>query len=66
LPKSSEYKNTKQLQFQQLEAVNKQAKQVCDELFTGTNHKFSISTKEPLHLNDLYNNRNKVEFDPSI
>jgi hypothetical protein len=64
-PKLSEYKKTKQLQLQQLEAVNKQAKQEYDELFVGTNHKFSISTKEALHLNDLYNNRNKVDFDPT-
>jgi hypothetical protein len=49
----------------QLKAVNNQAKQVIDKLFVGTNHKFSISVKEALHLKDLYNNRSKVDFDLS-
>jgi transcriptional regulator with GAF, ATPase, and Fis domain len=61
-PKLTEFKNTKQVKFQQLEAVNKQAKQVYDELFGGTNHKFSISTKEALHRNDSYNNHSKSRF----
>jgi hypothetical protein len=64
LPKLSEYKKIKQLQPQQLEAVNKQAKQVYDELFIGTNHEFSISSKEALQLNDSYdNNRSIIDFD---
>jgi hypothetical protein len=58
------YKKTKQLQVPQLKAVNKQAKQVYDELFGVTNHKFSISTKEALHLNDSYNNNGSIiDFD---
>jgi hypothetical protein len=64
LQKLSEYKKTKQLQLQRLEAINKQAKQVYDEFFVGTNHKFSISTKEALHLNDSYNNNHSImDFD---
>jgi CYTH domain-containing protein len=65
LPKLSEYKNTRQVKFQQLEAVSKQAKQVYDELFAGTSHKFSVSTKEALLLKDLYSSHNRVDFDPT-
>jgi hypothetical protein len=65
LPKLSEYKKSRQVKFQQLEAVNKQTKLVYDELFAGTNHKFSVSTKEALHMNDLYRSHNKVDFDPT-
>jgi hypothetical protein len=65
LPKLLKYKNTRQVKFQQLEAVSRQAKQVYDGLFAGTSHKFSVSTKEALHLNDLYSSHKKVDFDPT-